>query len=102
VTEGNDDMNLELTLVNLSKSLAQEFGPKGVRVNCVSPGPVDTDLWLGEHGVAETVAQATGVDADTARERVVAASAGSRSAASRRRRRSPRSSRCWPPRVRGT
>ena len=25
-------------LVNLSKSLAQEFGPRGVRVNCVSPG----------------------------------------------------------------
>jgi len=33
-------------LVNLSKSLAQEFGPKGIRVNCVSPGPVATDLWL--------------------------------------------------------
>lgn len=63
-------------LVNLSKSLAQEFGPKGVRVNCVSPGPVATDLWLGEHGVAETVAQATGVDADTARERVVAGIGG--------------------------
>src|SRR3954452_2299576 len=27
-------------LVNLSKSLAQEFGPSGIRVNCVSPGPV--------------------------------------------------------------
>ena len=26
-------------LVNLSKSLAQEFGPTGIRVNCVSPGP---------------------------------------------------------------
>src|SRR5438094_6097946 len=53
-------------LVNLSKSLAQEFGPKGIHVNCVSPGPVATDLWLGDHGVAATVAQATGVDADTA------------------------------------
>ena len=53
--------------MNLSKSLAQEFGPKGIHVNCVSPGPVATDLWLGEHGVAETVAAATGVDADTAR-----------------------------------
>jgi NAD(P)-dependent dehydrogenase (short-subunit alcohol dehydrogenase family) len=63
-------------LVNLSKSLAQEFGPQGVRVNCVSPGPVGTDLWLGEHGVAETVAEATGVDADTARERVVAGIGG--------------------------
>jgi NAD(P)-dependent dehydrogenase (short-subunit alcohol dehydrogenase family) len=54
-------------LVNLTKTLAQEFGPRGIRVNAVSPGPVSTDLWLGEHGVAETVAKATGVDADTAR-----------------------------------
>ena len=63
-------------LVNLSKSLAQEFGPKGIRVNCVSPGPVGTDLWLGNHGVAETVAEATGVDADTARETVIAGIGG--------------------------
>jgi NAD(P)-dependent dehydrogenase (short-subunit alcohol dehydrogenase family) len=63
-------------LVNLSKSLAQEFGSRGVRVNCVSPGPVGTDLWLGEHGVAETVAEATGVDVDTARETVIAGIGG--------------------------
>jgi NAD(P)-dependent dehydrogenase (short-subunit alcohol dehydrogenase family) len=63
-------------LVNLSKSVAQEFGPRGVRVNCVSPGPVSTDLWLGEHGVAATVAQATGVDADAARETVIAGIGG--------------------------
>ena len=83
-------------LVNLSKALAQEFGPQGIRVNCVSPGPVATDLWLGEHGVAETVAEATGVDADTARERSSPASAASPPGASRRPRRSPRSSSCWP------
>jgi len=29
-------------LVNLTKSLAQEFGPHGIRVNAVSPGPVST------------------------------------------------------------
>lgn len=58
-------------VVNLTKSLAQEFGPRGVHVNAVSPGPVSTDLWLGDHGVAQTVASATGVDADTARERIV-------------------------------
>ena len=55
-------------VVNLSKSLSQEFGPKGIRINCVSPGQVGTDLWLGEHGVAATVAEASGVDADTIRE----------------------------------
>jgi NAD(P)-dependent dehydrogenase (short-subunit alcohol dehydrogenase family) len=58
-------------LLNLSKSLAQEFGPKGIHVNCVSPGPVATELWLGDHGVAATVAAATGVDADTARRTVI-------------------------------
>ena len=63
-------------LVNLSKSLAQEFGPHGVRVNCVSPGPVSTELWVGDHGVAATVAAATGVDAETARAAVVAGISG--------------------------
>jgi NAD(P)-dependent dehydrogenase (short-subunit alcohol dehydrogenase family) len=55
-------------VVNLSKSLSQEFGPKGIRVNCISPGQVSTDLWLGEQGVAATFAKATGVDADKIRE----------------------------------
>ena len=63
-------------LVNLSKSLAQEFGPRGVHVNCISPGPVATDLWLGEGGVADTVARTAGIDADTAREQVVASIGG--------------------------
>ena len=79
-------------LVNLSKSLAQEFGPHGIRVNCVSPGPVGTDLWLGDHGVAATVAAA-----DRRRRRHGArrgrrrASAASPPGASRR----PRRSRRW-------
>jgi NAD(P)-dependent dehydrogenase (short-subunit alcohol dehydrogenase family) len=63
-------------LVNLTKALSQEFGPRGVRVNAISPGPVNTDVWLGEHGVANTVAQATGVDADTARAAIVAGMGG--------------------------
>ncbi len=63
-------------VVNLTKSLAQEFGPSGIRVNAISPGPVETDLWLGEHGVAATVAAMSGVDAETARARVVAGIGG--------------------------
>jgi NAD(P)-dependent dehydrogenase (short-subunit alcohol dehydrogenase family) len=63
-------------LLNLNKTLAQEFGPKGIRVNAVSPGPVGTDLWLGKGGVAQTVAAATGVDADTARDNVLASIGG--------------------------
>ena len=63
-------------LVNLTKALSQEFGPQGIRINAVSPGPVGTDFWLGEHGVAATVATATGVDPDTARETIVASMGG--------------------------
>jgi NAD(P)-dependent dehydrogenase (short-subunit alcohol dehydrogenase family) len=51
-------------LANFSKSLSKEVGPQGIRVNTVSPGPVATDLWLGEHGVAATVARASGVTPD--------------------------------------
>ena len=52
--------------LNVAKSLAQEFGPAGIRVTSISPGPVATDLWLGEDGVADT-ARLSGTDVDTAR-----------------------------------
>lgn len=48
-------------LSNVCKSLSKELGP-GVRVNTVSPGPVQTDLWLGSGGVAATVGGASGTD----------------------------------------
>jgi NAD(P)-dependent dehydrogenase (short-subunit alcohol dehydrogenase family) len=63
-------------LVNLTKALSQELGPRGIRINAVSPGPVSTDLWLGEGGVAQTVAKAMGVDAETARAKVIAGIGG--------------------------
>jgi NAD(P)-dependent dehydrogenase (short-subunit alcohol dehydrogenase family) len=47
-------------LVNFCKALSKEVGPRGVRVNTVSPGPVATDLWLGKDGVAATIASAAG------------------------------------------
>jgi NAD(P)-dependent dehydrogenase (short-subunit alcohol dehydrogenase family) len=63
-------------LVNLTKSLSQEFGPRGIHINAVSPGPVSTDLWLGKGGVADTVARASGVDPETARKNVIASIGG--------------------------
>jgi len=47
-------------LANFSKALSKEIGPHGIRVNTISPGPVATDLWLGQAGVAATVSHATG------------------------------------------
>jgi NAD(P)-dependent dehydrogenase (short-subunit alcohol dehydrogenase family) len=49
-------------VLNLTMSLAQEFGSRGIRVNAVSPGPVATDLWLGPHGVAATIGAAQGLE----------------------------------------
>jgi NAD(P)-dependent dehydrogenase (short-subunit alcohol dehydrogenase family) len=59
-------------LVSFVKSLSQELGPSGIRVTSVSPGPVATDLWLGKHGVAETVGSASGVGGDAVRDQMAA------------------------------
>ena len=55
-------------LANFSKALSKEVGPRGIRVNTVSPGPVSTDLWLGDDGVAAAVARAQGGDPDSVAE----------------------------------
>jgi NAD(P)-dependent dehydrogenase (short-subunit alcohol dehydrogenase family) len=65
-------------LRSFSKSLSKELGPNGIRVNPVSPGPVSTDLWLGEDGVAARVASSQGRDPDA-----VAAAAAAESATGR-------------------
>lgn len=54
-------------LLSFAKSLSKELGPRGVRVNSVSPGPVATDLWLGGGGVADVVSAATGASAEDVR-----------------------------------
>lgn len=51
-------------LASFSKALSKELGPAGIRVNTVSPGPVSTALWLGEGGVAQTLAASGAGDAD--------------------------------------
>ncbi|HET7821622.1 MAG TPA: oxidoreductase [Ornithinibacter sp.] len=59
-------------LRSFSKSLSKELGPAGVRVNTVSPGPVETALWLGAGGVAETIGRARGLDPAAVRQAAVA------------------------------
>jgi len=52
-------------LTALGKELAEEFGPQGIRVNTVSPGPVRTPWWTAPGGAADVVGAATGTDAAT-------------------------------------
>ncbi|QVI18706.1 SDR family oxidoreductase [Nocardia tengchongensis] len=61
-------------LTNTAKSLSKQLGPNGIRVNTISPGPVATDLWLGDTGVAHAIAHATGGDADAVARSAAAAS----------------------------
>ncbi|MFD3442752.1 oxidoreductase [Streptomyces sp. NPDC058685] len=65
-------------LSNFCKALSKEVAARGVRVNTVSPGPVETGLWLGEDGVAATVAQSSGATPDDVTQRAAAQSATGR------------------------
>ncbi|MGW0814214.1 oxidoreductase [Streptomyces viridiviolaceus] len=47
-------------LAALGKSLAEEFGPLGVRVNTVSPGVVRTSIWEDPDGFGGKVAASAG------------------------------------------
>jgi len=54
--------------LSLSRVFADTWAAKGVLVNAVAPGPVDTPLWLAEGGLADQVAEARGVSRDEALE----------------------------------
>jgi NAD(P)-dependent dehydrogenase (short-subunit alcohol dehydrogenase family) len=61
----NYDYNAaKAALTNLGKGLSEEYGPQGIRVNTVSPGPVRTAWWTEEGGAADIIAGATGADRD--------------------------------------
>jgi len=65
-------------LANFAKSVSKEFGPKGIRVNTISPGPVSTDLWLADNGVAAQFAEASGASSQDVLGSVAAGSATGR------------------------
>ena len=54
-------------VTNIAKALSKELGPKDIRVNSVSPGPVLTGLWTEQGGVADGFGAARGQTADEVR-----------------------------------
>jgi NAD(P)-dependent dehydrogenase (short-subunit alcohol dehydrogenase family) len=52
-------------LSNLTKALSEEFAPRGIRVNTVSPGPVLTPWWTEDGGAADIIAAQACSDRDT-------------------------------------
>ncbi|HEV3053776.1 MAG TPA: SDR family oxidoreductase [Solirubrobacteraceae bacterium] len=58
--------------LSLSRAFADAYAPRGVLVNAITPGPVATDLWLGDGGLADQVAAAQGIDRESALEAVAA------------------------------
>jgi NAD(P)-dependent dehydrogenase (short-subunit alcohol dehydrogenase family) len=58
-------------ILSLSKSLAVELGPVGVRSNVVSPGPTRTALFDAPGGFGEQLAARFGTDPDAAVDRFI-------------------------------
>jgi 3-oxoacyl-[acyl-carrier protein] reductase len=50
----------------LSRVFADTYADRGVLVNAVAPGPVETPLWMAEGGLADQAADRGGVDRDEA------------------------------------
>jgi NAD(P)-dependent dehydrogenase (short-subunit alcohol dehydrogenase family) len=63
-------------LTSLTKSLSEEFAPRGVRVNAIAPGPVRTPFWTAPGGFADATAAEAGTTAQEAMDVVVPQSMG--------------------------
>jgi 3-oxoacyl-[acyl-carrier protein] reductase len=54
--------------LSLSRAFADLYVGQGVLVNAVAPGPVESELWMGEGGLADQLAMARGVSREEALE----------------------------------
>jgi 3-oxoacyl-[acyl-carrier protein] reductase len=54
--------------INFASAMAEQYGPFGVRINTVNPGPVNTDRW---EGLEEAFARDKGVSRERAHELAV-------------------------------
>jgi NAD(P)-dependent dehydrogenase (short-subunit alcohol dehydrogenase family) len=55
--------------LSLSRAFADTYAGKGVLVNAVAPGPVETPLWMEEGGLADQAARQQGVSREEALEK---------------------------------
>jgi 3-oxoacyl-[acyl-carrier protein] reductase len=53
-------------VLSLSRLVADLYAKDGIRCNAVTPGPTATDAWLGEGGLADQQARASGKSRDDA------------------------------------
>ena len=69
---GNQDYAAaKIALLALSKSLATEFSPRGIRSNVVVPGPTRTPLYDRPGGFGDQAAELWGIDKESAITRMV-------------------------------
>jgi NAD(P)-dependent dehydrogenase (short-subunit alcohol dehydrogenase family) len=54
--------------INFASAMAEQYGPSGIRINTVNPGPVNTDRW---QGLEEAFARDKGVSRERAHELAV-------------------------------
>lgn len=59
-------------VIGLTQSAAKELGSKGITVNAVCPGTVDTELSNGPNGIWAITSRELGITTDEARARVIA------------------------------
>jgi 3-oxoacyl-[acyl-carrier protein] reductase len=46
--------------LSLSRAFADQYAARGVLINAIAPGPVATELWTGDGGLADQVSRARG------------------------------------------